>query len=235
MVVSYYRSQVRLGSLHRFSFALAVSSRFLHSRQRPREGRRGSGSGLLPPQPLSSRTVGKRSCGAERKVAGGLPSRREPYPIGPHGEGGHAVAHRERTPAALAAEEFDLAEVSFPRVDQPGCARAGTNFYSGPLKAGSVVEARVYSRMVEFRQAGVWVAQHERSYARAQQILDLELYGRWGSNHNSRLRSFRPKYEAADCVSQNLISVLVCIRVLDKRVSGNARYCPSPVHHLLPD
>jgi hypothetical protein len=30
--------------------------------------------------------------------------------------------------------------------------------------------------VVEFRQAGVWVAQHERSYARAQQILDLEHY-----------------------------------------------------------
>jgi hypothetical protein len=51
-----------------------------------------------------------------------------------------------------------------------------TNFYSVPLKAGSVVEARVYSSVVEFRQAGVWVAQHERSYARAQQILDLEHY-----------------------------------------------------------
>ena len=76
----------------------------------------------------------------------------------------------------LAAEDFDLAEVSFPRVDQAGCARAGTNFYSVPLKAGSVVEARVYSSVVEFRQAGVWVAQHERSYARAQQILDVEHY-----------------------------------------------------------
>jgi hypothetical protein len=51
----------------------------------------------------------------------------------------------------LAAEEFELAEVSFPRVDQAGCARAGTNFYSVPLKTGSVVEARVYFSMIEFR------------------------------------------------------------------------------------
>ena len=76
----------------------------------------------------------------------------------------------------LPAEDFDLAEVSFPRVDQAGCAKVRTNFYSVPLKAGSVVEARVYSRVVEFRHAGVWVAQHERSYERAQQVLDLEHY-----------------------------------------------------------
>lgn len=76
----------------------------------------------------------------------------------------------------LPAEDFDLAEVSFPRVDQAGCAKVRTNFYSVPLKPGSVVEARVYSSVVEFRQNGVRVAQHERSYERAQQILDLEHY-----------------------------------------------------------
>jgi len=76
----------------------------------------------------------------------------------------------------LAAEDFELAEVSFPRVDQAGCAKVRTNFYSVPLKPGSVVEARVYSSVVEFRQDGVRIAQHERSYERAQQILDLEHY-----------------------------------------------------------
>jgi transposase len=76
----------------------------------------------------------------------------------------------------LPAEEFELAEVSFPKVDQAGCAKVLTNFYSVPLKAGSVVEARAYSSVVEFRQNGVPVAQHERSYARSQQILDLEHY-----------------------------------------------------------
>ncbi len=44
----------------------------------------------------------------------------------------------------LAAEVFDLAEVSFPRVDQTGCAKVRTNSYSVPLKPGSIVEARVY-------------------------------------------------------------------------------------------
>ena len=76
----------------------------------------------------------------------------------------------------LPAEDFELAEVSFPRVDQAGCAKVRTNFYSVPLKAGSVVEARVYSSVVEFRQDGVRIAQHERSYERVQQILDLEHY-----------------------------------------------------------
>ena len=76
----------------------------------------------------------------------------------------------------LPAEGFELAEVSFPRVDQAGCAKVRTNFYSVPLKPGSMVEARVYSSVVEFRQDGVRVAQHERSYERSRQILDLEHY-----------------------------------------------------------
>ena len=77
---------------------------------------------------------------------------------------------------SLPADDFELAEVSFPRVDQAGCAKVRTNFYSVPLKSGSIVEARVYSSVVEFRQDDVRVAQHERSYARSQQILDLEHY-----------------------------------------------------------
>jgi transposase len=77
---------------------------------------------------------------------------------------------------SLSAEDFDLAEVSFPRVDQAGCAKVRTNFYSVPLKPGSVIEARVYSSVVEFRQDGVWVAQHERSYGRSHKVLNLEHY-----------------------------------------------------------
>ena len=76
----------------------------------------------------------------------------------------------------LPAEDFDLAEVSFPHVDQAGCAKVRTNFYSVPLKPGSVIEARVYSSVVEFRQDGIRIAQHERSYGRSQKILDLEHY-----------------------------------------------------------
>jgi transposase len=76
----------------------------------------------------------------------------------------------------LVAEDFELAEVSYPQVNQAGCAKVRTNFYSVPLKAGSVVEARAYSSVVEFRQSGAVIARHERSYERSQQILDLEHY-----------------------------------------------------------
>ena len=76
----------------------------------------------------------------------------------------------------LSAEDFDLAEVSFPRVDQAGCAKVRTNFYSVPLKPGSIVEARVYSSVIQFWQRGCLLRQHERCYDRSQQILDLEHY-----------------------------------------------------------
>ena len=54
----------------------------------------------------------------------------------------------------LAGEDFELAEVSFPRVDQAGCAKVLANSYSVPLKPGSIVEARAYSSLVEFRHDG---------------------------------------------------------------------------------
>jgi hypothetical protein len=76
----------------------------------------------------------------------------------------------------LPVEDFELAEVSFPRVDQAGCAKVLTNFYSVPVKAGAIVEARVHSSRVEFWQGGSCIAEHERSYHRSQQILDLEHY-----------------------------------------------------------
>jgi hypothetical protein len=83
-------------------------------------------------------------------------------------------------------------EVSFPRVDQAGCAKVRTNFYSVPLKPGSVVEARVYSSVVEFRQDGVPIAQHQRSYERAQQILDLEHYLEALESKPGALRGSKP-------------------------------------------
>ena len=76
----------------------------------------------------------------------------------------------------LAGEDFQLAEVSFPRVNQAGYAKLLANAYSVPLKPGSMVEARAYSSLVEFRCDGERIAQHQRSYGRAQQVLDLEHY-----------------------------------------------------------
>lgn len=76
----------------------------------------------------------------------------------------------------LAAEDFELVEVSFASVNQAGCVKVRTNFYSVPRKPGVMVEVRVHSSMVEFRHNGVRIAQHERSYQRSRQILDLEHY-----------------------------------------------------------
>lgn len=76
----------------------------------------------------------------------------------------------------LAAEGFDLVEVSFPTVDGLGCVRVRTNFYSAPLRAGTQVEARVYPTAVEVWHAGQRVACHARCYSRQQQVLDLEHY-----------------------------------------------------------
>jgi hypothetical protein len=43
----------------------------------------------------------------------------------------------------LAAEPFDLAEVSFPKVDGKGCVKVRTNWYSTPLRPGRHCEARL--------------------------------------------------------------------------------------------
>jgi hypothetical protein len=92
----------------------------------------------------------------------------------------------------LPTEDFDLAEVSFPRVDQAGCAKVRTNFYSVPLRPGSIVEARVYSSVIELWSEGVCVASHERSYNRSQQILDLEHYLEVLERKPGALRGSRP-------------------------------------------
>lgn len=76
----------------------------------------------------------------------------------------------------LAAEGFDLAEVSFPRVDGSGCVKVRTNAYSVPVRVGTQVEARVYPTQVEVWHAGQRVACHARCYSRQQQVLDLEHY-----------------------------------------------------------
>ena len=66
--------------------------------------------------------------------------------------------------------------MSYPRVDQTGCAKVRTNSYSVPLKAGSTVEARVSSTTVEFRHDGKRIASHPRCYSHQQKVLDLEHY-----------------------------------------------------------
>ena len=76
----------------------------------------------------------------------------------------------------LAEQGFELAELSFPRVDGLGCVRVRTNLYSAPAPPGKTVEVRLYPSQVEVRDEGRCIARHERCYARHQQVLDLEHY-----------------------------------------------------------
>ena len=76
----------------------------------------------------------------------------------------------------LAAEGFELAEVTFPLVDKQGCVTVKTNAYSVPAKPGTRVEARVYPLQVELWHGGQRIARHERCHGRRQQVLDLEHY-----------------------------------------------------------
>jgi transposase len=76
----------------------------------------------------------------------------------------------------LAEQDFELAEVCFPRVDGLGCVRVRTNLYSVPAKPGRTVEVRIYPSYVEIRDEGRRIAHHERCYGRQQQVLDLEHY-----------------------------------------------------------
>jgi len=76
----------------------------------------------------------------------------------------------------LQAEDFDLAEASFCRVDGKGCVCVRTNWYSTPLRVGTQAYVRVLPQTVEVWHEGKRVAQHERCYSRRQQVLSLEHY-----------------------------------------------------------
>jgi hypothetical protein len=78
--------------------------------------------------------------------------------------------------APLPAEAFDLAEVTFARVDGLGCVRVRTNAYSAPLSPGTTAQVKVQAATVELWHAGRCVARHPRSYGRHQEVLDLEHY-----------------------------------------------------------
>ena len=89
---------------------------------------------------------------------------------------GAAMAAERDHLLRLAAEGFDLAEVTFPLVDKQGCVTVKTNAYSVPARAGTRVEARVYPLHVEVWHGGRRIARHERCHGRRQQVLDLEHY-----------------------------------------------------------
>jgi transposase len=101
-------------------------------------------------------------------------------------EGRQLAGHSQPVGAAMIAERvhllslaehgFQLAEISFPRVDGLGCVRVRTNLYSAPARPGRTVEVRLHPSWVEVRDKGCQIARHERCYERNQQVLDLEHY-----------------------------------------------------------
>ena len=79
---------------------------------------------------------------------------------------GEAVTIERASLRPLAAEPFDLQEISFPQVDGAGCVRVKTNPYSVPAAVGTAVEAKLGSAHVELWADGQCLARHERSYVR---------------------------------------------------------------------
>jgi len=92
-----------------------------------------------------------------------------------HTIGAAMLAERDHL-LPLAAEGFDLTSLHFPQVNQSGCVKVLTNFYSAPLPVGTTVEAKVYSAYLEIWHSGRCMARHERCYQRHQQVLELGHY-----------------------------------------------------------
>ena len=106
---------------------------------------------------------------------------------GCHGDEARTVTGREQTVGTalllerehllpLAAEPFDLAEVSFPTVNTLGCVKVRTNAYSVPARAGTVVQVKLRASSVEVWQDGRCRATHQRSYGRHKEVLELDHY-----------------------------------------------------------
>jgi transposase len=89
---------------------------------------------------------------------------------------GQAVLTEKQYLLPLPDEGFDLADVSFPKVDGLGRVKVGCNFYSAPARYGAEVQAKLYSTRLEIWHDGSRIAQHQRCYGRCQEILNLEHY-----------------------------------------------------------
>src|SRR5262249_29707202 len=76
----------------------------------------------------------------------------------------------------LPAEDFELAEEHFCRVDGKGCVQVRTNWYSTSLRPAGQARVRFLPASVEIHYQGRLVACHPRCYERHQQVLELEHY-----------------------------------------------------------
>ena len=76
----------------------------------------------------------------------------------------------------LPAEDFDISEAQFCRVDGKGCVPVRTNWYSTPLSPPCQAHVQVWPTTVSVWYEGREVACHPRCYGRRQQVLNLEHY-----------------------------------------------------------
>jgi transposase len=89
---------------------------------------------------------------------------------------GEAFALEQAHLLPLQAEDFQVAEESFCRVDGKGCVQVRTNYYSTPLRPGTQARVRVLPLRVEVWDGAHLVACHRRCYQSRQQVLELEHY-----------------------------------------------------------
>lgn len=89
---------------------------------------------------------------------------------------GEGLAIERQHLLPLQAEDFDLSEESFCRVDSKGCVAVKTNRYSTPLRVGLQARVRVLPAGIEVLYEGEVVARHIRSYERGREVLNLEHY-----------------------------------------------------------
>ena len=89
---------------------------------------------------------------------------------------GAAIELKQAHLLPMADEGFELEEKRFTTVDKRGCVRAGTNWYSTPLKPGQRVMVKLLPLAVEAWREGRVVARHERCYERGQSLYELEHY-----------------------------------------------------------
>ena len=95
-----------------------------------------------------------------------------------HGQTVGQASNYERTYLQpLAKEGYPIAEILFPLiVDSQRRVKVKANWYSAPLPPGVRVTAEVSPLVVSIHHDGRRVAGHARSYARGEQILNLEHY-----------------------------------------------------------
>ena len=136
------------GAVRGVPLALAVSRRVLHPGARATRRAAWKAKSATSGATTGAGAGGARSGGAERQLLAGCREDEARIIDGSRADGRRGAWLIERQHLLpLAAEGFDLAEVSFPLVDELGCVKVRTNAYSVPLLPGTTVEVKLLPRL----------------------------------------------------------------------------------------